>query len=101
MLAGLPVADPRHKLQGVGYARTDLPLFDPSRATGYLQVSDDEAITAARALATTEEGVCTGFSTGANLAAACKLLAGPEAGAVSAFLVCDSGLRELSTDKFE
>lgn len=99
VLAGRAVTDSRHKLQGAGYARTELPLFDPALVTGYLQVTDDEAIAAARFLAS-EEGIFAGFSTGAHLAAAWQLLAGPEAGATIAFLVCDTGLKYLSTDLF-
>lgn len=99
ILAGLPATDPRHKLQGAGYARADLPLLDRSLVTGYLQVTDDDAIAAARFLAA-EEGIFAGFSTGAHLAAAWRLLEGPEAGATIAFLVCDSGLKYLSTDLY-
>ncbi|AGA26632.1 PLP-dependent cysteine synthase family protein [Singulisphaera acidiphila] len=99
VLAGLPVTQPRHKLQGAGYGRTNLALFDPALVTGYLQVTDSEAEEAARFLAA-EEGILAGFSTGANLAAAWQLLAGPESGATIAFLACDSGLKYLSTDLF-
>jgi cysteine synthase A len=99
VLAGRPVIDPRHKLQGAGYARQDLPLLDSSLVTGYLTVRDDEAIKAARYLAA-EEGIFAGFSTGGNLAAAWQLLSGPEAGATVAFVVCDSGLKYLSTDLY-
>ena len=99
VLAGRPLTNPRHKLQGAGYARTELPLLDRSLVTGYLEVTDAEAIAAARFLAA-EEGIFAGFSTGAHLAAAWQLLDGPEAGATIVFLVCDSGLKYLSTDLF-
>jgi cysteine synthase A len=99
VLAGRPVSNPRHKLQGGGYARAELPLFDRSLVTGYLAVTDDEAIAATRFLAA-EEGIFAGFSTGANLAAAWQLLSGPEAGSTVVFLACDSGLKYLSTDLF-
>jgi cysteine synthase A len=99
ILAGHPVTAPSHRLQGAGYARANLPLFDPNLATGYIQVTDDDAIAAARFLAA-EEGIFAGFSSGAHLAAAWQLLAGPERGATIAFLVCDSGLKYLSTDLF-
>lgn len=101
ILSGRPVSDPRHKIQGAGYARPAerLPLFDPSLVSGYLQVSDDEAIAAARHLAA-EEGLFAGFSTGAHLAAAWKLLRTSEPGATIGFLVCDTGLKYLSTDLF-
>jgi cysteine synthase A len=93
------VTDPRHRIQGAGYARADLELFDPSLATGYVTVTDEQAIAAARHLAA-EEGIFGGFSTGAHLAAAWKLLAERESGATIAFLACDSGLKYLSTDLF-
>jgi cysteine synthase A len=99
VLAGRPVTDPRHKLQGAGYSRTDLPLLDRSLVAGYLQVTDQDALAAARFLAA-EEGIFAGFSTGANLAAAWQLLDGPEAGSTIAFLACDSGLKYLSTDLY-
>ncbi|MFO0907575.1 MAG: cysteine synthase family protein [Isosphaeraceae bacterium] len=101
VLAGEPVTQSGHKIQGAGYAREGdrLSLFDPNLATGFVSVTDDEAIAAARFLAA-EEGIFGGFSTGAHLAAAWKLLAGPEAGATLAFLVCDTGLKYLSTDLY-
>jgi cysteine synthase A len=67
---------------------------------GYLQVSDDEAIQAARRLAK-EEGIFAGFSSGANLAAALQLLAGPHRGQTIVIIVCDSGLKYLTTDLWE
>lgn len=90
-----------HKIQGAGYSRSgaDLPLFDPALADGYLTVSDADAIQAARFLAQFE-GLLGGFSTGAHLAAAIELLQTTESGKSIAFLVCDSGLKYLSTDLF-
>lgn len=99
VLAGHPVTDARHRVQGGGYARTDLPLFDPSLAAGFVQVTDDEAVQAAR-LAADVEGVLGGFSTGANVAAALQLLRGPERGSVVCVLAPDSGLKYLSTDLY-
>jgi cysteine synthase A len=64
---------------------------------GYLQLSDDEAITVARRLAR-EEGIFAGFSAGANVAAALRLLQTDFPGASIAVLICDSGLKYLSTD---
>jgi cysteine synthase len=99
VLAGRPVTDPSHALQGAGYARTELPLLDRSLVTDYLQVTDDEAIAAARHLAA-REGILGGFTTGAHLAAAWNLLSERESGATIAFLVCDSGLKYVSTDLY-
>jgi cysteine synthase A len=95
-LAGEQVADPRHRIQGGGYSRY-LPLFDKSLCDGYLAVTDKEAIATSRRLAK-EEGIFAGFSTGANVAAAEKLLRGPHRGGVVACLACDSGLKYMSTD---
>lgn len=99
VLAGRPVTNAGHKIQGAGYARANLPLFEPELVDGYLQVEDDHAIAATRLLAKTE-GIFGGFSTGAHLHAAVELLRGPERGATIAFLVCDSGLKYLSTDLY-
>jgi cysteine synthase A len=99
VLSGGTVSNPRHRIQGAGYARAELALFDRSLATGFVSVSDEQAVAAARHLAA-EEGIFAGFSTGAHLAAAWKLLAEEEPGATIAFLACDSGLKYLSTDLF-
>jgi cysteine synthase A len=99
VLGGGATTNPRHRIQGAGYARTDLVLFDRSLVADYIAVSDDQAIAAARHLAA-EEGIFAGFSTGAHLAAAWKLLTEREAGATIAFLACDSGLKYLSTELF-
>jgi cysteine synthase A len=98
VLAGACVDAPRHKIQGTGYAR-ELPLLDRSLVTDYLQVDDDEATLLTRALAA-EEGIFAGISSGANVAAALRLLAGPEQGKTIVTIICDSGLKYLSTDLF-
>lgn len=95
-LAGGSVQRPNHAIQGGGYSRADLPLFDRSLATGFLTVTDDEATETARLLARTE-GILGGYSTGANVAAAIQLLRGPEAGRTVAVLASDSGMKYLST----
>lgn len=87
-----------HKIQGCGYSR-QLPLFRPELVDGYLTVGDDEARDTARQLASTE-GIFGGYSTGANVAAAAKLLEGPEIGETVAVIACDSGLKYLSTDLY-
>ncbi|HLA38392.1 MAG TPA: cysteine synthase family protein [Candidatus Glassbacteria bacterium] len=96
-LAGEPVTQPEHKIQGGGYAMRELAMLEDVRIDGYVQVTDEEAIEFARRLAR-EEGLFAGFSSGANLAAAVKLLAGPGRGRTFAVLLCDSGLKYLSTD---
>jgi cysteine synthase len=99
VLAGLPVTDPNHRIQGGGYCRADLPLFRPEHADGYLGVTDQEAIAMTRRLAR-EEGIFAGFSSGANVAAAARLLQTAARGRTGAVLLCDSGLKYLSTDLF-
>lgn len=89
----------KHRIQGCGYSR-ELPLLDKSLIDGYLQVSDEEAAKGARDLAALE-GIFGGYSSGAHVAAARKLLEGPEKGGTAVFLVCDSGLKYLSTDLYE
>ncbi|MBK8024232.1 MAG: cysteine synthase family protein [Chloroflexi bacterium] len=96
VLAGQAVTHPNHRIQGGGYAM-DLPLLDPAHVDGYLQIDDTEAVEVARRLAR-EEGIFAGFSSGANVAAALHLLGGPLAGKTIAVLLCDSGLKYLSTD---
>ena len=95
MLAGGPVTAPNHPIQGGGYAM-GLDFLKDVPVAGYLTVSGDEARDTARALARTE-GIFAGFSSGANVAAALQLLGGEMAGRTIAVLICDSGLKYLST----
>ncbi len=97
VLAGCEVTRPEHRIQGGGYVRPDLPLLDRSLVDGCVQVRDDEAIAIARALAA-REGIFAGFSSGANVAAALRLLEGPERGGCVAVLLADSGMKYFSTD---
>jgi cysteine synthase A len=76
---------------------TDLPLLRPELVDGYIQVEDDEAIRVARRLAK-EEGIFSGFSSGANVAAALQLLRTTSTGKTIVVLLSDSGLKYLSTD---
>jgi cysteine synthase A len=97
VLAGQPVHQPRHKIQGAGYGRPP-GLWDPTLADGFFSVTDDEAIAGARALAR-REGIFAGFSSGANVHAALQL-ASRSAGGVVVTTINDSGLKYLSTDLF-
>lgn len=96
-LSGSPVSDPAHPIQGGGYAMADLAFMEGTPVDGYLTVSGDAAREATRALAR-EEGIFGGYSAGANLAGALDLLGGEMVGATIAMIVCDSGLKYLSTD---
>jgi cysteine synthase A len=97
VLAGAPVEYPNHRIQGGGYGMAELPMLRPEHVDGYLTVSDKEAVQAARRLAR-EEGIFAGFSSGANVAAALRLLQTSLRGKTIAMMVCDSGLKYLSTD---
>jgi cysteine synthase A len=97
VLQGGALTNPNHRIQGGGYAFAELDLLKDVEIDGYLTVSDQEAMDAARRLAR-EEGIFAGFSSGANVAAALQLLRGPEKGGVIAVLICDCGLKYLSTD---
>jgi cysteine synthase len=101
VLAGRPVTDTRHPIQGGGYSRTarELPLLDLRNVDGYLTVSGEVARETARRLAR-DEGILAGFSSGANVAGALELLSGPCLGRTVAVLLCDSGLKYLSTDLY-
>ena len=96
-LAGEPVTRPNHRIQGGGYSMRELLFLNPGQIDGYVQISDEEAVGAARRLAK-EEGVFAGFSSGANLAAALKLLRSSWRGKTVGILINDSGLKYLSTD---
>ena len=100
VLSGNAVIRPGHRIQGGGYARPGLPLLDPAKVDGYLQVTDEEAVAVARRLAR-EEGIFAGYSSGANVAAAMQLLRTQFRGKTVAVLICDSGLKYLSTDLWE
>ena len=100
ILAGEPVTYPNHRIQGGGYAMADLPLLDSELIDGYLKVTDEQAVEMARRLAK-EEGIFAGFSSGANVAAAMELLKTEFKGQTAVVLICDSGLKYLSTDLWE
>lgn len=96
-IAGKPVTQADHPIQGGGYSMGDLAHLRDVPLAGHLTVTGDDAKNAANMLARTE-GIFGGYSAGANLAAAVSLLQGPEQGGTVGFVVCDSGLKYLSTD---
>lgn len=99
-LAGEPLTNPQHRIQGGGYSMAQLPLLRREHVDGYLQVADADAVQTARRLAR-KEGIFAGFSSGANVAAALRLLQSSCRGQTVAILMCDSGLKYLSTDLWE
>jgi len=87
-----------HKLEGVGIGYRP-PLYDPSLVDELIAIPTDEAKAMTRRLAR-EEGLFAGTSSGANVLAAIQVAArlGPAATVVT--LLCDSGLKYLSTDVY-
>lgn len=98
VLAGRPVRSTKHKLQGGGYAFVP-PQWDRKLCDGYLTVSDAEAVRFARMLAR-DEGILSGFSGGANVAAAVKLARKVGGRKSIVTVIPDTGLKYLSTDLF-
>ncbi|MGH2354210.1 MAG: PLP-dependent cysteine synthase family protein, partial [Chloroflexota bacterium] len=99
-IAGGPAAvtNTSHKIQGTGYALVP-PLWQPELVDGYLTVTDDAAVGTARLLAT-REGIFGGFSGGANVAAALEVARTCPPGTLVATVICDTGLKYLSTDLY-
>ncbi|MDX9858410.1 MAG: cysteine synthase family protein [candidate division Zixibacteria bacterium] len=87
-----------HKIEGVGIGYTP-PLWEPSLVDEIAAVSTADAKAMVRRLAR-EEGLFAGTSSGANVVAAIRIgeRLGPEATVVT--LMCDSGLKYLSTDVY-
>lgn len=92
--------DGQHRVQGCGYAMADLPKVNVKNIDGLVQVNDDETLQMTRDLAR-YEGCFVGISSGANVAAAIKLLKGEEKGKTIVLTLNDSGLKYLSTDLFD
>ncbi len=99
VVAGDAVRCSEHPIQGGGYARA-LPLVQKQWVDSFETVTGEEAITWARRLAR-EEGIFGGFSAGANVAVAARLLEGEMKGQTIVTMICDSGLKYLSTDLWE
>ena len=87
-----------HKIEGVGPGFVP-PLWTDDLADDVLQVSTDEAKNMTRRLAR-KEALFAGTSSGGNVVAALRVAAdlGPDATVVT--LLCDSGLKYLSTDLY-
>ena len=96
-VAGKKVTNPNHPIQGGGYNMSNLKFLDGVPVDGFIQISGEEAQKTTRELAK-HEGIFGGFSSGANVAAALKLLSEDMAGKTIVIIICDSGLKYLSTD---
>lgn len=93
--------DGKHQIQGGGYNQRLHFLEQYSHLIdGFITISDNEAKTAARRLSLTE-CIFAGFSSGANTAAALKLMESRFIGKNIVVLMPDSGTKYLSTDLFE
>ncbi|KAJ57506.1 cysteine synthase [Actibacterium mucosum KCTC 23349] len=99
VLAGQKVTRAEHPIQGGGYVMDDLDFLRGLEWDGFLQIDGDTAREITRDLARLE-GIFAGFSAGANVAGALELLKGPHRGQTVAVVICDSGLKYLSTDLF-
>ncbi len=96
VLSGRPSGS--HKIEGIGVGFVP-PLWQPELVNEILTVSTEEAKTMARRLAR-EEGLFAGTSSGANVVAALRVAERLGSGATVATILCDSGLRYLSTDLY-
>ncbi len=93
VLAGQPVTQPCHLLQGTGYGIVP-PLWDPAAADGFIAVTDQEA-TLYRSLLAGMEGLHVGYSGAANVCAAVKAIEGGALGSAPTVVtvLCDTGLK--------
>lgn len=98
ILGGKKVRSTQHKIQGGGYALIPA-IYDAAMVDGTVPIKDDEAIRGARLLAE-KEGIMGGFSSGANVAAALKLSRKARPGSLIVTVVCDTGLKYLSTELY-
>jgi cysteine synthase A len=87
-----------HKIEGVGPGFVP-PMWTPDLADEILRVSTSEAKDMARRLAR-EEALFAGTSSGANVVAALRLARRLGPGRTVGTLVCDTGLKYLSTDLY-
>ena len=88
-----------HKIEGIG-AGFVVPLWEPSGVDEIVTVSTNEAKEMTRRLARSE-ALFAGTSTGGNLVAALKVAERLGRNATVVTLMCDSGIKYLSTDLYK
>jgi cysteine synthase len=88
-----------HNIEGVGIGAIP-PLWEPALVDEIVPVGTEEAKEMARRLAR-EEALFAGTSSGANVVAALRIAERLGPGARVVTLMCDSGLKYLSTDVYQ
>ena len=94
-----PAENPVHVIQGGGYAEKR-ELVDEGHVDGSILVSDEESAQTTRDLSAVE-AIFGGYSSGANVRAAVKLLQGEARGKTVVCLANDTGLKYLSTKLYQ
>jgi cysteine synthase len=97
VIAGKDIENPGHPIQGGGYSIQNLKFIDKNNIDGFIEVTGKDAKFWANELASVE-GIFAGYSAGANLFGAVNLLGNEMINKTIVILICDSGLKYLSTD---
>ena len=85
------IINPKHIIQGTGYGLIP-PHWDPDLADDIITVSDEEVIDMTKRLSL-EQGLYVGYSSGANVAAAMKLLQETGGHLKISTIICDSAYK--------
>jgi cysteine synthase A len=96
VLSGGPTGS--HQIEGIGIGFVP-PLWESELVNEIQSVSTSDAKSMARRLAA-EEGIFAGTSSGANVVAAIRIAQRLGPGATVVTIICDSGMRYLSTDVY-
>jgi hypothetical protein len=97
--AGRPVTSQAHRIQGGGYAIAQLPLLDGVTVDGFVTVSDEERSPPPIHLPAPKE--FRGLFVRRQSGGGAETSQGPEQGGTIAIVICDSGLKYLSTDLWQ